>query len=435
MHHIGILFFVIHEKNQFQRKTRICKTLIVADPFRVTLMSSLQRALISLPPPAPSFRHPKHSMCSLEECLQREIDHEVSAFECTASTTSLPPFQRQIDASLAVSKYRRSAAGALPRTPRDVLSLDQYVWPQLRHIVCHQSVHPGQIHSLIDTLAFVDDRVRALQVDLVVLQQRQPRIQLQLTRYHLLELYLLCQAPPKRVERTFIQQALGTALTAYWNKPMTTTDAVVGPANDEILCYTALCQVGAVILSDHENVGGAWTDAQGGYSFILQHHRHNSSQRQCPYPNFKFALDIASAAHAGFYRQIMVLLKQHNSPFHIVCRLCLAPALTVIRFQILNQFNKAYMKRESVSCIEMARLLFLPSAQVAVDFCVACGIPFIDNKLILKAVTFLTPPTSTLTRQEDEFVFGHSLTGRTDQDGIFIPSPDWIKTIILNEKC
>ena len=395
-------------------------------------MSSLQRAL--LPPTNPYFRHPKHSMCSREECLQRECDHEVSAFECTASTMSFPPFQRRIDASLAVSKYRRSAAGTLPRPPRDALILDQYVWPQLRHIVCHQSVHTGQIHSFIDTLAFVDDRVRAMQVDLVVLQQCQSRIQLQLTRYHLLELYLLCQAPPKQVERTFIQQALGTALTAYWNKPSTIATAAVKLHDDEILCYTALCQVGAVILSDH-NVGGAWTDAHGGYSFILQLYRHNASQQRHPYPKFKMALDIASAAHSGFHRQVMVLLTRYNSPFYILCRLCLAPALTVIRFQILNQYNKAYMKQESVSGIEMARLLFLPSAQAAIDFCVTCGIPFNDNKLILKAVILLTTPTAALTRQEDEFVFGQPITGRTDKDGIFIPCPDWIKAIILNEKC
>ena len=114
----------------------------------------------------------------------------------------------------------------------------------------------------------------------------------------------------------------------------------------------------------------------------------------------------------------------------------MAPALPVIRLQLLQQYNKAWMKREKVSGVEMARLLFLPSPQAAIEFCVTCGVPMEGDKLILKAAPIVIPPghVLTLTRNEDDFIFGHSIAGRHDEDGIMIPSANFIQKVILNDE-
>ena len=398
-------------------------------------MSSPERALRS--PPIYAFP-PPYSMCSLEECTQREHDHELSEFECTASTFRNAPHQRRIDGSLAVTKYRRSAAGTLQRAPRRFEHLE-ITWAHLRYILCHQSLHLHQRpKSLAYTVAFVDDRIRALQVDLVVLQLAAPRIHIQLTRYHLLVLYLLCQAPPNLVQPKFMQQALWTAMSAYWKE----SDHHNGIHDDELLCYTALVHVASFLLAE-QTLGGAWADADGGYSSILLKYRQYVSSKNTTsstsglYSKFNLALDIASAAQAGYYRHLMVFLTKENvSPFSILCRLCMAPALPVIRLQLLQQYNKAWMKREKVSGVEMARLLFLPSPQAAIEFCVTCGVPMEGDKLILKAAPIVIPPghVLTLTRNEDDFIFGHSIAGRHDEDGIMIPSANFIQKVILNDE-
>ena len=380
-------------------------------------MASLQRALSSQPafyePPPP------YSMCSKEECAQREQEHELSEFECTAGTFAKPPPQRRMCQQLAVTKYRRSAAGTTQRAPRGLASLE-LTWGHVLHILCHQTVHVHQRpKSFLYTLAFIDDRIRAMQVDLVVSQQCAPQLQLQLARFHILELYLTCEA---NVEVKFMKQALWTALTTYWKEPASRAD-------DEVLCMTALCHATDVL------IGGEGAD--GGFSSILQTYRQHASHQT--YPQFQLALEIVAAAHAGQYRHILVLLTQHDDPFYIRCRLCMVPALLFVRFHLLQQYNTAFMKRSKVSGDEMARLLFLPSSPSAVDFCVACGIPLEgDHHLVLKSAPMVEPPKGffSTTRTEDHFVFGHSIEGggRRDEDGILIPSAELMKLIILNDQ-
>ena len=392
-------------------------------------MSSLQRALSNKQPPASYEFPPPYSMCSKEECEQREHDHELSEFECTSDTFWKSPPQRRICQQLAVTKYRRSAAGMTRQiAPRAVSSLDT-TWRHVRHILCHQAVHVHQQQqpkSLLYTLAFIDDRIRAMQVDLVVSQQSAPQLQLQLARFHILELYLTCES---KVEVKFMKQALWTALTSYWTRK---ASSVV--ADDEILCMTALCHVSDVLI-------GGEDAADGGFSSILQTYRQYASSHHQPYPQFQLALAIVAAAHAGQYRHILVLLTQYDDdddPFYIRCRLCLSPALSLVRFQLLQQYNTSFMKRSKVSGDEMARLLFLPSSSSAVKFCVACGIPLEENDyLVLKSAPMVEPPKEFFhtNRTEDPFVFGHSMEGggRRDEDGILIPSAELMNMIITLE--
>ena len=112
-----------------------------------------------------------YSMCSEGECRDRQADMEVSEWEATSDTFHMSPKERIIDPSLAMSKYRRSAAGTNQRTPRRVVQLIQ-TWEHLRGIFVHQKIHESQPpRALAATVSFLDDRIRAIQVDFVVSQR------------------------------------------------------------------------------------------------------------------------------------------------------------------------------------------------------------------------------------------------------------------------
>lgn len=153
---------------------------------------------------------PPYSMCFEEECGERQAQNQVSEWEATNDTCELIVTKRCLDPRLAVAKYRRSAAGdSRKRPPRTLLQL-LIAWKHLLHIFVHQTTCNNiQRRSLRHAVAFVDDRVRAIQVDFVLSQQACAPLQIQLIRYQLVCCYLLCEVPRKDYRQTLLDKLYG----------------------------------------------------------------------------------------------------------------------------------------------------------------------------------------------------------------------------------
>jgi hypothetical protein len=374
-----------------------------------------------------------YSMCSTEECKERQAQKQVSEWEATEETFDKLPTQRIMDRHLAVAKYRRSAAGdTRRRPPRTLLQLEK-TWQHLLTIFVRQSIHSNMSpRSLRNTVSFVDDRVRAVQTDFVVLQEASSSLQAQLVRYQLICCHLLSEVPRQHYEPKFARRALWTALTAYWND-----DSQHRIHDDEILCYTALCQVATCLIQQDNMHGiiGGWDDdsPQVGFgTILLLAHRCLPTKS---YPKFEYALGIVTQAILGFHRNILSLLSKGNDAFSILCRCCMAPALNVIRIGAIRHYNKAFGKRETISGLEMARLLFLPSAKSALEFGAAVGLPIEDDTIVMKAAPVSMSSPLYWSRQEDAFVFGKSLEdcGRVDEEGVLIPPESLLQSLIVSD--
>ena len=152
--------------------------------------------------------------------------------------------------------------------------------------------------SLCDTVAFIDDRLRAVQKDLVTLlgnieqdnglinagdnkiaakriqlkqlqmKQTVRKMQAKMVRYNILALYLLSDVPPSKYEVKFAARALRTSLTCYLNLSSTLDDDYnIDEAStsakqlqykeecqtkDEIMAYMALLHSSAVLRSEEQ---------------------------------------------------------------------------------------------------------------------------------------------------------------------------------------
>lgn len=152
--------------------------------------------------------------------------------------------------------------------------------------------------SLCDTVAFIDDRLRAVQKDLVTLlgnieqdnglvtvgdnkigakriqlkqlqmKQTVRKMQAKMVRYNILALYLLSDVPPSKYEVKFAARALRTSLTCYLNLSSTLDDDYnidetsttakqlqykeEYQTKDEIMAYMALLHSSAVLRSEEQ---------------------------------------------------------------------------------------------------------------------------------------------------------------------------------------
>jgi hypothetical protein len=322
-----------------------------------------------------------------------------------------------------MSKYRRSAAGTNQRTPRRVVQLIQ-TWEHLRGIFVHQKIHESQPpRALAATVSFLDDRIRAIQVDFVVSQRTSKVVQLQLVRYHLITLYLLSGVSRTIYEPKFAKMALITALVAYWNDGTDTSEQSINHHHhfdDEILCYATLCHVAATLTDS------SWVE---GETTLATYRQYASKDRI--YPKFTAALQVAAAVHVQNYFVALKLL--HKTMPSALCRLCAAPCLNRLRWLCLCHYNKAFMKCEKLSPEEVARLLFLPNAAAALDFGTKAGLPVDDNgRIVFKAAPMQEFKSYDVDRSVDDwFCWGSMVKGRVDSDHVHVPSHELLLQLIV----
>lgn len=85
----------------------------------------------------------------------------------------------------------------------------------------------------------------------------------------------------------------------------------------------------------------------------------------------------------------------------------------------------------------MARLLFLPLAENALEFGSSVGLPVEDKCIVMKAAPIsVSKPETTLTwsRKEDSLVFGSDIEYRVDEDGVLIPPSLVLQDVIETKK-
>jgi len=88
---------------------------------------------------------------------------------------------------------------------------------------------------------------------------------------------------------------------------------------------------------------------------------------------------------------------------------------------------------------QMARVLFLSSAEAALKFGAAAGLPVEDEAIVMKAAPIsVSKPETVLawSRQEDALVFGREWTSddgsRVDEEGVLIPPEAFLQSLITD---
>ncbi len=264
-------------------------------------------------------------MCSQEEAIDRQRFNELSLLESTnfsASVSKAHPKERIPHPKRCVKKYRRSAAGGgvtgigdrdgmdsrdgrdgmgeaatgTIRRRRNIHDLEVTVNYLLGIIFCTQSSAPSTKSkdkdafrvSLLQSVLFVDDRIRAVQVDLTTLLGETTtttdnshnhdytsirsvrQIQARILRYHLLSQYLLSNLSSKKYEWKFGHKALTTAISSYlatWNstEQELKCDRVHGDGDgdsddediaqlDEVISYITLLHVASILNSGEPSI-------------------------------------------------------------------------------------------------------------------------------------------------------------------------------------
>ena len=326
------------------------------------------------------------AMCSSEEAHQRQRFKELSPLECTASSYKAHPRDRIPDPNKCVKKYRRSAAGGGVdghanghgnRRSLDELEITVNYLLGIIFSTQKSSNEDNDRFSLLESVLFVDDRIRAVQVDLTIFmgqnQLHEPKttfingrqnhnnnnsilkirnIQAKIVRYHLLSQYLLSTLTSKQYEWKFGHKALTTAISSYlatWDN-FKNDDYTIDQEEkdiiqlDEIMSYTTLLHVASTIYSKEPSIQSYDTSASKqkwhglqcedgcGMASVLTLYRryipiHNSRRKKgitalsC-FPKYQLAVRIAGDIDSGNYLSAIRLLTEsestslkHISPF------------------------------------------------------------------------------------------------------------------------
>ena len=142
----------------------------------------------------PQSQNPqKWIMCTEEEAKEREACNEISEFESKIwkqrlinnrtnnqrnrnSNNGKMKKYRHGDAYLCIKKYRRSAAGTKKSHVRSIQHLKVTVNHLLNQIFCRQKSYEGMKEAtLISCCNFINDRLRAVQVELVHHFETEPK--------------------------------------------------------------------------------------------------------------------------------------------------------------------------------------------------------------------------------------------------------------------
>jgi hypothetical protein len=243
----------------------------------------------------------------MEEAADRRRFKELSLLECTDSSRTAHPKDRIPDPNRCVKKYRRSAAGGGvddngKKGKRSLDDLEVTVDYLLGIIFSTQTSTPSSSSSstssskdnnnnnnfrvsLLQAVIFVDDRIRAIQVDLTTLMgepttdmnkiiHKVRNIQTKILRYHLLSQHLLSNLSSKQYEWKFGHKALTTAITSFlatWNKQNSYNqkqkeqhqDEVQNDISndensiaqlDEIMSYTTLLHIASILNSREASI-------------------------------------------------------------------------------------------------------------------------------------------------------------------------------------
>lgn len=356
-----------------------------------------------------------YSMCCQEECQEREKAKEVSVFEATRETAQRKP--HKIDPRLAVQKYRRSAAGTTRSSRvRSRKQLRQAVNYLLELLATQKPLNSSELVDFLSTVSFFEDRIRAVQVDLVRSEQRCSEIQLRIIRAHILILYLTLDS--KEYARKFGLDALVTALSAYWQAP--------DENFDEVLSIEVLLGV----VSHFENKNEPLLSRS-----VTIRYRRIPERKIGAMPVFRSVMNLVSYIQLGHWRVALKAISGFNGHWGLLVRCVLAPVLPKFRYLALCCYNSCFWgKVEGITGDQLARLMSYdddnstmkcgPSAlREAMDY----GIKVEDD-----LIRFKTAPVQVYSKpselRQDSFCLKEDFQDcRVDKNGIRVPDITWIR--------
>ena len=348
--------------------------------------SSLASAALSTPPK--SSYYSKHSSKSTYAPPNKRAEtsgsatpdvnsNGIKATPLTSTSKKASRVRPTFHPQLVVKKYRRSAAGGgVNEQMESMRTLDQLngTVNYLMEIFARQ-MPPNNFSendalkdvasrditqkqfSLCDTVNFIDDRLRAVQKDLVTLvgDFEDPscntgrlrsngktktilrQMQAKMVRYNILALYLLSDLPADKYQVKFGTVALRTCLTSYLNLSRNledeydeSNDEAKRSLNtelrikDEIMSYVALFHMSAVVRSEETAVASSsassasshlMEESGSGWGALFSSFCKYASVSQSGYlldscPRWEWALELAAAIQSGNYQQYFVLLKR-----------------------------------------------------------------------------------------------------------------------------
>lgn len=397
-------------------------------------------------------------MCSRQEFLFRQKSCEISIFEATQETASRPPSKRHLDPTKAVKKYRRSAAGTSkeqqypPRNLESLLLTVDYLaslltnWQTLLREITQQDARRQQTNaaavSLLDVVNFVEDRLRAVQVDLVVSQKACQQLQYKIAKIHILSLYLLLDSP--KYERKHGSQALHTALSSYWYGNGAGGDdndkakARSESTNDKILALTALIQLNDDLSHLDAHPDGTFTFGTGIMPVYRKHIGMAGTTTLSALPLFQWSLRVVVACNLGEWYKALWLLKdqqeQQQQPtdgtFGTLARCCMAPSLTRIRAKALQAYNASFMKSERLAIEEVSRLLYIADVSLAAELCAMLGLPVEEAATKVAFKTNTIQMTWNNKQRHDPFVFSKNVEHLPDREGISVPDSSTLALLL-----
>jgi hypothetical protein len=382
---------------------------------------------------------PRYAHCSKAECDERQELKQVSALESTVETSGLPQHQRILDPRLAVTKYRRSAAGtivqgrshaALQSTLHHLMYVVMHQAPTPHHIHTHSHIHTPTI-SLLSTMAeFCVDRFRACQADATRVSATDPvppTWHVQFVRTLIFLKYLLQGSTHYDLYETTMSKLIWTAFDDFWvaaenRNTSSSKHEYEHESDDEILTLAAISHLSNCILKPEAHSTG-WILWQ-----FQKHARGSVSRVMEYYPQWQVALQCASLVVRQEYTNMLKL------PLSTLQKCCLAPCLHHLHYQALSQYNTGFMKQEAVKDMH----LLLQDAAILED-CVVWGLP-VEDRETGKVVRMKAAPMSNATmpplRRHDEWVGVPSRTvgvpSRTDQDSVSIPSSEWMQPLLFH---
>lgn len=330
-------------------------------------------------------------MCSSYEASERITFKELSPFECTLCTYKKHPRDRVPDPMKCVKKYRRSAAGGGVQSQykangtewkRSLEDLEISVDYLLTVFSNQQSEGMEEKASLIKTVNFVDDRLRAVQVDITThlgsmsdiddkIFDKVKGIQVKLVRYNILTQHLFSEMGADVYEWKFTNTALTTAISSFFSACQGQKVKGEECNLDEVMSYAALLHMAMVLkkkeaaLPQTSSTGqrcGLASDGGDGMSVILNLYRKHvqkgsNAMKNGSLPRYHWALSIAGAIESDNLLSAMRLLApkpseeekiDDESRWKIIARCCIAQAIPLMRIGIMRRYNKSFGKQEKV---------------------------------------------------------------------------------------
>ncbi|OEU20091.1 hypothetical protein FRACYDRAFT_236159 [Fragilariopsis cylindrus CCMP1102] len=314
-----------------------------------------------------------YQYCSKEECIDRQELRQVSELEVTLETCHQPQSKRILDVRLAVSKYRRSAAG--DDRNADIRGRDMLT-ATLSHLttICSTfqatSNHP-RIDDIDVIVNFVADRVRSCQADATRLMSGTTNKDCVPASWHARTIRILiwlqyCCGGSSNSTRTdtvrMLSHMRSTAYDAYWNSRRGEENDGNNDAScdddddddDEILCYSAISMMCSISLLSRPATMTLQTSWNGILLEFSKRRRQSFS-----YPLWNVVLEIA--CHADREQYFFIWKNNRLSrELPILAKCCLSEVLLLWRYRTVQQYNASFAKGESV--VDMDRLLGITSS-------------------------------------------------------------------------